>query len=68
MVNLFSQIKIISLPKKTTSKFQPLEAGVNQNFNVKYRTRLVKYELARINENSSATRIVKDMDILMTIQ
>ena len=38
----------------------PLGAGIIQNFKVHYGKRLVKYVLARTNDNSSATRIIKD--------
>ena len=68
MVDSFSQIKIIFLPKNTTSRLQPLDAGIIQNFKVKYRKKLVKYVLAYINENSSATGIIMDVNILMAIQ
>ncbi|XP_057303197.1 tigger transposable element-derived protein 6-like [Hydractinia symbiolongicarpus] len=68
MIGQFSQIKIIFLPKNTTSRLQPLDAGIIQNFKVKYRKRLVKYVLARIQENKSATEIIKSVDILMAIQ
>ena len=56
------------LPKNTTSGLEPLDAGIIQNFKVKYRKRLVKYALARINEYSSATQIIKDVNILMAIR
>ena len=68
MVDSFLQIKIIFLPKNRTSRLQPFGAGIIPNFMVKYRKRLVQYVLARINENSSATRIIKDVNILMAIQ
>ena len=68
IIDLFSQEKIIFLPKNTTSTLQPLDAGVIQNFKVKYRKRLVKYVLARINEYSSATQIIKEVNILMAIR
>ena len=68
IIDLFSQEKIIFLPKNTTSTLQPLDAGVIQNFKVKYRKRLVKYVLARINEYSSATQIIKVVNILMAIR
>ena len=35
---------------------------------VKYRKRLVKYVLAGINEYSSATQAIKDVNILMAIR
>ena len=56
MVDSFSQIMIIFLLKN----IMPLDAGIIQNFKVNYGKRLMKYVLARINGNSSATRIIKD--------
>ena len=64
---LISVNKDYFLPKNTTSRLQPLDAGIIQNFKVKYRRRLVKYVLAGINEYSSATQIIKDVNILMAI-
>ena len=68
VIDSFSQIKIIFLPKNTTSRLQPLDAGIAQNFKAKYRKRLVKYVLARINEYSSTTQIIKHVNILMAIR
>ena len=59
---------IIFLLKNTTSRLQPLDAGIIQNFKVKYRKTLVKYVLARINDYSSAMQIIKDINILMAIR
>ena len=68
IIDSFSQINIIFLPKNTTSRLQPYVAEIIQNFKVKYIKRLVKYILARINEYSSATQIIKDVNILMAIR
>ena len=68
MIGKFSQIKIILLPKNTTSRLQPLDAGIIGNFKVKYRKRLVKYLLARIQEDASATQVAKGVDVLVAIQ
>ena len=68
MVGQFSQIKILFLPKNITSRLQPLDADIIQNFKVKYRKRLVTYVLARIKEDASATQIVKGVDIIVAIQ
>ena len=46
---------------------QPLDAGVIQNFKVKYRKSLVKYVLSRINDNAADAEIVQDVNILMAI-
>ena len=64
----FSNIKIVFLPKNTTSRLQPLDAGIIRNFKVKYRKSLVKYVLSRINGNASAAEIVQDVNILMAIR
>ena len=71
MIGQFSQIKIVFLPKNTTSRFQSLHAGIIQNFKVKYQKRLVKYvkkRLARIQEDASTTQIVKGVDVLVAIR
>ena len=67
MIAQFSQIKIIFLPENTTSRLQPLDGGIIQNFKDKYRKRLVKYVLARIQEDASATQIFKGVDVLVAI-
>ena len=63
MMDSFLQIKIIFILKYTTSILQSLDTEIVQNFNAKCRKRMVKYLLARINENSSTVRIIKDVDI-----
>ena len=68
IIDSFSQIKIIVLTKKITSRFQPLDAGITQNFKVKYKKRLVNYVLARINEYSSAMQIIKNVNIPIAIR
>ena len=67
MIAQFSQIKIIFLPENTTSRLQPLDGGIIQNFKDKDRKRLVKYVLARIQEDVSATQIFKGVDVLVAI-
>ena len=42
-------IKIVFLPKNTTSRLQPLDAGIRQNFKVKYKKKLMRYVLALID-------------------
>ena len=68
IIDSFSKIKIIFLSKNSTSRLQPLDAGIIQNFKVKYRKRLIKYVLARINECSFATQIIEDVNILTAIR
>ena len=68
MIVQFSQIKIIFLLKNATSRLQPLNAGIIQNFKVKCWKRMIKYVLARIQEDASATQIVKGVDVLVAIR
>ena len=68
MDDKFSNIKIAFLPKNTTSRLQPLDAGIIRNFKVKYRKSLVKYVLSRINDNAFAAEVVQDVNILMAIR
>ena len=56
----FSRIKVIFLPKNTTSHVQPLDAGIIKNFKVQYRELLVAHTLAQIDGSSLTLRRVKD--------
>ena len=46
----FSNIEICFLPANTTSKLQPLDLGVIQNFKVHYRYLFLRYVLSKIDE------------------
>ena len=61
-------IKLIYLPKRTTSRLQPLlDAGIIRSFKSKYRKLLVKYVIARVDEGKKASDIIQDVDILKAI-
>ena len=60
-------IKLIYLPKRTTSRLQPLDAGIIRSFKPKYRKLLVKYVIARVDEGKKASDIIQDVDILKAI-
>lgn len=64
----YDNIKIVFLPQHTTSCLQPLDAGIIQNFKVKYRKKLVRFVLTLIAENLSESEIAFTADILQVIQ
>ena len=64
----YSNIKVVFLPKKnTTSRLQPLDAGIIRNFKLKYRKKLLKFVISRINDNVKATDIIQEVDVLKAI-
>jgi len=47
-----SNIKVIFLPKNTTSRLQPLDAGIIKNFKCHYRAFVIKHVIAKIDSQS----------------
>lgn len=64
----FSNIKIVFLPTNTTSKLQPLDLGIIQNFKVHYRKLFLNYVLARIDQCDSASEVANSINILAAIR
>ena len=62
-----SNIKVVFLPKNTTSRLQPLDAGIIRNFELKYRKKLLKFVISRFNDNVKATDIIQEVDVLKAI-
>ena len=65
--NKVKNIKLIFLPKCTTSRLQPLDAGIMRAFKCKYRKLLMKYVVSRIDEGKNASEIIKDVNIAKEI-
>ena len=66
-VGKYTNVKIAFLPKKTTSRLPPLDAGIMKNVKVKYRKKLLGHVIARISNDCSASHIAKEIDILQAI-
>ena len=57
--------KVVFLPKNTTSRLQPLDAGIIKNFKAHYRKLIVKHALSKIDGSTlTATQIAKSIDLL----
>ena len=67
LIDMYSNVKIVFLPKNTVSRLQSLDAGIIQSFKTKYRTKLMRYVIARINDDLTASEIAKGIGILQGI-
>ena len=65
LIDMYSNI-IVFLPKNTTSRLQPLDAGIIQ-FKKKYRKKLMRYVIAHINDDLTTSEIAKGIDIFQAI-
>ena len=64
----YSNIKMVFLPPNTTSRLQPLDAGIIKNFKVRCRKLLLKFVVSHFNSRSTAAEIVNTDDVLQAIR
>ena len=64
----YSNIKVIWLPPNTTSKLQPLDLGIIQNFKTHYRKLLLKYVLSKIEVCETGSELAKSVNVLLAIR
>ena len=63
-----SFIKLVFLPKNTTSKLQPVDAGIIRNLKAKYRKRLIKHVVSLLDGENTASAIIKSVTVLDAIR
>ena len=64
----YSNVRLLFLPPNTTSKLQPLDLGIIQNFKVHYKKSLLRYVLAKIEESDTPSDVIKSVTILTAIR
>ena len=64
----YSNIKLVFFPVNCTSKLQPLDLGIIQNFKVHYRKLLLRHIITMTTDHDSATDIAKTLDVLQAIR
>ena len=55
--------KLVFFPAKTTSKLQPMDQGIIQNFKSHYRNRMLEAAVSNIDNNDSSTDIAKSITV-----
>ena len=63
----FDNMKVVFLPPNTTSRLQPMDAGIIQNMKMVYRKKLLRHILFLMNEARTASDIVKKVTVLDAI-
>jgi len=67
-IDCFSHVKVVFLPKNTTSKLQPCDAGIIQALNSRYRKLLLRHVIARVSDGKRASEIADSVNILTAIR
>ena len=62
-----SNVKLMFPPPNTTSKLQPLDAGIIQNIKIYYRKQILCHVLGHMDGASCVTELAKKVHIIDTI-
>lgn len=68
LADSLSNITIKFLPNNTTSKTQPLDAGIIANWKIKYKKKLLRYVCSKVDGKKNASKIVKSVNVSMAIE
>ena len=61
---MFSNINVVLLPKNTTSKTQPSDAGIIAS----WKKRMLRYVCSKVDYVKNVAEIVKSVNVLMAIE
>lgn len=68
MKDAFSNIKIEFLPANTTSRTQPLDAGIIKSWKMHYKRKILRHVVSAVDGQKSASEIIKGVNLLMAIE
>ncbi|XP_068684888.1 tigger transposable element-derived protein 6-like [Montipora foliosa] len=68
LTDMFSNIKVAFLPKNTTSRTQPLDAGIIKVWKIYYKRKLLRHIVSQVDGEHSASEIVKSVNLLMAVR
>ena len=66
--DMFSNVKLAFLLKNSTSRSQPLDAGIIKAWKVKTKQKLLRYICSQVDSNNKASEIVKSVLLLQAVQ
>ena len=62
-----TNIKLVFLPKNTTSRLQSLDPDIIRKFKLKYRKLLLRFVVSCVNNSQTASEIIEEVHILRAI-
>ncbi|XP_068712886.1 tigger transposable element-derived protein 6-like [Montipora foliosa] len=68
LTDMFSNIKVAFLPKNTTARTQPLDAGIIKVWKIYYKRKLLRHIVSQVDGEHSASEIVKSVNLLMAVR